>query len=246
MPKVDKQQELKWLRSAQKKCAVFPRACPDANDEKPDFLFPEEDLGIEVVRYIQGQCSSGSPTRKRESIHQKLVTAAQKRFEAANDEQLEVHVFWSAEVPPKEAKFEYLIKSIVQIVTTLLAQGRDCWHPDLTRIDEIKLGQHLGQICIYQLKRTQGYWICDEAGAIGPDVERVQMLISQKDGRVLEYRTKCRFVWLLIVAENNHLSSIFSPEEDFAKATFRSLFDRVFLLDEFKNQVLEIPVSQLT
>ena len=244
MPKVDKQQELKWLRSAQEKCAAFPRTSPDPNDEKPDFLFPAEDLGIEVVRYVQGQCSSGSSIRKRESIHQKLVKEAQKRFEAASGERLEVHIFWSAEVTPEEAKFEYLIKSIVQIVATLLAQGRDCWRPDLTRIEEIKLGQHLGQIWIYRLKRTQSYWICDEAGAIGHDVERVQALISQKDGRVMEYRKKCRLVWLLIVAENNHLSSIFSPDEDFAEARFQTLFDRVFLLDEFKGQVLEIPVSR--
>jgi hypothetical protein len=83
-----------------------------------------------------------------------------------------------------------------------------------------------------------------EAGAIGHDVERVQTLLSQKDGRVMEYRKKCRFVWLLIVTENNHLSSMFSPDEDFAEATFRTLFDRAFILDEFKGQVLEIPISR--
>ena len=73
---------------------------------------------------------------------------------------------------------------------------------------------------------------------------RVQTVISQKDQKVSEYRKKCRNLWLLIVADNNHLSSIFSPDDDFDHAIFQTLFDRIFILDVFGNLVREVRVEK--
>ena len=144
---------------------------------------------------------------------------------------------------PSKAESGFIVRGIVQTVTKLLALGRDCWRPDFTQADEIKLGQHTGQICLYRLKRSPSYWSCDEAGAIGGDANRVQTVLRQKDPKASVYRKKCRFLWLLIVADNKHLSSIFSPDDDFTNAIFQSSFDRVFILDVFKEQVVEISVS---
>ncbi len=242
MQKSSKEQELRWLRSCQEKCLAFPRSEP-MESETPDFIFQEADLGVEITEYIQDQGAKGSPVRQRESFQDNIVKEAQRHFEATHKEQLHVSVFWPPSMQHVKPESEFLIRGIVQTVTMLLAQGRGCWRPDLTQVDEIKLGQYIGQICLYRLNRSPSYWSCNEAGAIGHDVIRVQTVISHKDQKVSEYRKKCRHLWLLIVADNKHLSSIFSPDEDFDSATFQTSFDRVFILDVFGNRVLEVRVK---
>jgi hypothetical protein len=242
MPKARKQEELRWLQIAQLKCAAFPRSLPEVN-EGPDFLFRESQLGIEVTEYILGQSPEGSLIRRREKIRESLVRTAQSRFETTCKERLQVSIFWSSEALPSKAESKQFVERTVQIVTGLLQQGSECWRPNFSQIDDIKFGKHIGQICIYRLHRSESFWDSVEAGAIGNDVNRVQILICQKDAKVTEYRSKCLSIWLLIVADDKHLSSVFSPDEDFPNATFRTLFDRVFILDSFANEVIELNVS---
>ena len=62
--------------------------------ESPDFLFPDSDLGVEVVEFIRGQGKGGSLYRKREAVRSRIILEAQASFEAQHRHALWVMVFW--------------------------------------------------------------------------------------------------------------------------------------------------------
>jgi len=207
-----KQREFRWLRLCQEKCLVFPQGEPlSYEDERPDFRFAQGSLGIEITDYIQDQDKRGSLVRELEMIQERIVKEAQTSFENERNEQIQVSVFWVSNVKPTKSDRKMLVHGIVQTVTRLISQGRDCWWPDWSRPDEGALGKHIGQIGIYCLKRSKSFWGCDEAGPLGGDVNRVQAALREKECKVAEYRKRCRNIWLVIVADGQHISSAFSP-----------------------------------
>src|SRR6185436_5799112 len=123
---------------------------------------------------------------------------------------IHVSVFWVSSTTLSKAESKFVVEGILHVVTALLKQAGNCWRPNLSQVNEIKLGTLIGQICVDRWRRDRSYRHCDQVGAIGHDLERVQTAIRQKDVKVGDYRMKCRFVWLLIVADTKYLSSIFS------------------------------------
>ena len=250
MPKLSKaqavkQQELRWLRLCQKKCSAFPQTNPVSyDDERPDFRFEDASLGIEITRYIQDQGKCGSPLHELEIIQERIVKEAQEIFEQARNEQLQVSVGWISNVKPPKADRKNLARGIVQIVTRLVTQGQNCWQPDWTQPNEAALGKHFAKVWVDSLKQDSSFWVCIEAGSLGYDVHRVQVVLGEKESKVAGYRKRCQEIWLVIVAEGRHISSTFFPDKDFETATFRTSFDRVFILDVFRNLVRELRVEK--
>jgi hypothetical protein len=241
----EKSDELRWLLSFQEKCPAYPRSPPiQPQEPAPDILFPEAELGVEITRYYLGQGKKGSPLRKLESDQEGIIQAAQRRFEALRNDQLQVSVGWIPGVESAKTDRDFLVGGIVQVVVKLLAQGQNCWQPDWTQPDEAALGKHFAKVWVDRLKRDPSFWVCIEAGSLGDDVHRVRVVLDEKESKVIEYRKRCRYIWLLIVAEGRHISSTFSPDEDFEPATFRTSFDHVFILDVFRNLVREVRVEK--
>jgi hypothetical protein len=243
--KKQKEQELKWFKSCREKCEAFPQETPEQrSDPAPDIVLPKAGIGVEITGYFQGQGKSGSPLRELESIQESIVKEAQAAFDVMRNERLHVGVFWVSKVKPTETERNIVVQRIVEIVTALVIQNTNCWRPHWTQSNEAVIWNHLGEIWINREPQNHSYWGCDWAGTMGDDVNRVQAVLCEKECKVAKYRKECRHIWLLIVAEGRSISSTFMPHEDFEQATFRTSFDRVFILDVFRNLVHEIRVKK--
>lgn len=240
-----KAKELRWFKAARSLCSTFPVGEPEQpHAPAPDIRFPHLDLGIEITEYLSKQ-KGGSPRRELESRRDKIIAEAMRLFETASDAKLFVSVFWTPErKPPREAR-DSLVKGIVSVVSDLLAQERASWRtpwrPDWEKSSDRILGQYLGEIWISRASGPSS-WVCADGGAVGGDVQRAQAAINGKELHVAQYRSICGNVWLLIVAEIP-ISSYFSPDEDFDGAIFSTSFDRVFILDVFRNRVRELALK---
>lgn len=232
-----KEKELKWFKTCQNLSPLFPSGEPEQNPShapEPDILFRGKDLGIEITEYLPKH-DGGSPLRRSEVLRDRILQEAKEVFERASNDRIVVSVSWDPhqEFSPKTKS--NVAEQIAQRVTAMLANRVNWWLPDWKTTEGKSLGRHVGYIEIWP-RGGQSAWTSTESGTGGGDVRRVQQIIRGKEALVSKYRKTCSNVWLLIVADG-HLSTFFSPDEDFHSAVFETSFDQVFLLDAFRSQV---------
>lgn len=233
-----KEKELKWFKTCQNLCSLFPPGEPEQNPShvrKPDIVFQHIGLGIEITEYLPKH-EGGSPLRRSEVLRDRILQEAKKAFERSRNEQIVVSVSWDPHQEFSSITKTDVAEQIARTVINMLANGVNWWLPDWTTTEGKFLGRHVSDIWIWpQCDRNE--WISAESGTGGDDVCRVQQIIRGKEALVSKYRETCNNnIWLLIVAEG-HLSTFFSPDEDFPSAVFDTSFDQVFLFDAFHNQV---------
>jgi hypothetical protein len=238
-----------WFRRFQIKFGECPRSEPNQPDlpSLPDFVFADEDLGIEVTRFIRGQGRSGSPLREREEIRSKVIHEAQTLFEAERHQALIVWVCWSGPECPAKREQKALSKEIQRLIACHVPQHDSQCEVNISSelLDTPLLQTHLTGIRILKLRGVQnGFWKWQEGGFVGENINAMQALIDAKNVKVEAYRKLCKTVWLLIVASTGRVSSKLHPEDRLAKTRFRTLFDRVFVYDAFKETVEELQIER--
>lgn len=235
-------EELFWFRRFQIKFGECPRSEPIQPDlpGQPDFVFADEDLAIEMTRFIRGQGGSGSPLREREEIRSRIIREAQTLFEAERHQALVVWVFWNGSECPAKREQKALSKEIQRLIACHVPQHDGQCEVNISseHLDSPLLRTHLTGIRILKLKGAQhGFWKWPEGGFVGENIDTIRALIDAKNVKVKAYRKECKTVWLLIIASTGRVSSKLHPEDRLANARFRTLFDRVFVYDAFKETV---------
>ena len=140
-------------------------------------------------------------------------------------------------------------KAISQKLARLVAMqtsgsGR-LWRISWEQFDEPTLEKYVAEVSIYLVGgRGQSRWFSGTALWLWEAEPRVKAALDEKEPKASKYRKYCRELWLLIVADKLWLSSKFFPDQNFAKATFRSSFDRAFLLDEASSLVYELRIER--
>jgi len=113
--------------------------------------------------------------------------AANAGFEASHKEAgASLGFLESVDAAHKKRTSEFLVRGIVQTVTMPpRTKAETAWRPDLTQINDIKLGQYIGQIGLNRLKRRAEFLaVATRLVQLGGDVDHVQTAIRQKDGKV--------------------------------------------------------------
>jgi hypothetical protein len=232
-----KEKELRWFKACQNLCPLFPTGEAEQNPSharKPDIVFRDIGLGIEITEYLPKN-EGGSLLRRSEVLRDRILQEAKKVFERSSNEQVVVLVSWDPHQEFSSKTKVDVAEQIARTIINMLANGMNLWLPDWTTAEGKFLGRHIGHIDIWP-HCGRSVWTSAESGTGGGDVCRVQQIIRDKEARVSKYRETCNDVWLLIVADG-HLSTLFSPDEDFSCAVFDTSFDQVFLFDAFRNQV---------
>jgi len=119
------------------------------------------------------------------------------------------------------------------------------WRISWDQFHEPTLEKYVAEVSIYLIgDQGQSCWSSAPAFWLWETEQRVQVALDEKEPKASEYRNFCRELWLLIVADRSWLSSKFFPDQNFAKATFSSSFDRAFLLDEASSFVYELRIER--
>jgi hypothetical protein len=228
-----KEKELNWLLDFQEKCLDCPRSIPDQpNSPAPDLVFSEHDLGIEVTQYLLGQGKNGSHSRRLEGVRRKIVREAQSEYERNISHCLQVSVSWATMDCPTKREEKAISQALARLVTIQSRGSGKLWRIGWEQFDQPVLQKYVTEVSIYLFGDIgQSCWASAAAFWLWEAEKRVQVAMDEKKPKVSDYRKFCRELWLLIVADKSWLSSMFFPDQDFAKAIFRSSFDRAFLLE---------------
>jgi len=236
--------ELHWVSSFQNKFVECPRSTP-VSSESPDFLFSDNNLGIEVVEFIRGQGRAGAICREREAVRSRIIQEAQLSFEVQQRQALWVMVFWRNEEHPKRAEQKRLSQEIHRLIVSRVSEEGSSWHIKAEHLDTPLLKRHLFGIDIRRLKNAgKGCWKWPDAGFVGENINAIQALLNGKNVKVNDYRKACKTIWLLIIASTGRVSSKLHPGDPLAAVLFETAFDRVFIYDAFSESVEELQIAQ--
>jgi hypothetical protein len=244
--KAQKEKELTWLFAFQEKCLDCPRSIPNQPIPlAPDLIFSESSLGIEVTEYLLCQGKDGSHPRRLESVRGRIVRDAQSEYERNVNCCLQVSIIWATADCPTKREEKTLSQTLARLVAMQRSGSGRSWRISWEQFDEPTLEKYVAEVSIYLIgDQGQSCWSSASAFWLWEAEQRVQIALDLKEPKASEYRKLCRELWLLIVADRSWLSSKFFPDQNFAKATFHSSFDRAFLLDETLSFVHELRIER--
>lgn len=216
--------------------------------EAPDFLIPTdtETIGIEVVEYIRGQKpdkgNGGSELRKDENIRNKVARLARAKFEARDSAPLLVQFYWYPHRHFKQADVERLASFAAALIfnSGLQEALRSTWIRQ-DQLADTPLEQFVASIFVMRVRtQQQSQWSNAEFGFPEISIDELQNLVLSKEKKIASYLGKCDSVWLLIVADGQHISSIAELSNAVRQYPFQSHFQRVFFFNLVDQSVITL------
>ena len=200
------------------------------SQESPDFIIkpPSGNIGIEMVEFVRGQNQGGQNLRKIEQDREKILRLAQAKFESRNQVSLYVNTFWTYRHPLSRKEIDFLANSLVEIIEEYMPKEI---HGYVNINNDFLYSKPLFNYCdsIYCYRQTgKSYWVYSEVGFVGLSKEDIDNLIEKKAKKLPEYLKDCDKVWLLIVCEGKHISSIVDPTNVITQK-FDFPFDKLLL-----------------
>ena len=234
--------ELESFHFFQAKFSDCPRSQPvQPLPPRPDLLFRDINLGIEITEYSLGQSRMGSHARRLEVVRRKIVSKAQLDYELSRKDCLQLSVFWANLECPTKSEEKVLAESITQLVLSRSRQPPRMWRIGWEEFDNSTLQKLVAEISIYIIAiEGQSCWSSAASIWAWEADKRIQVALDQKESKVRQYRKFCTEIWLLVVANREWLSCRYFRDPTLAEAKFRSSFDRAFFLDEASEMVCEL------
>ncbi len=203
--------------------------------DAPDFLLTLDGrrLAIEIVEVIDPDVRQGymALRRLKDAVTQGLVR-----------ERLHASVIISVDEGRARAHHERpaLVRENTGVILTLVRKLSLLGKGSI-RLDGRALKDHgiqsIRQLSLCYSRRPLAAWALHGAGLLARDLQRA---IARKDGKVASYRmsTPAEEHWLLVVGGHTTGASLDAHEA--REPGFRSDFDRVFFLDCYESQVVEL------
>jgi len=209
--------------------------------ESPDFVILSDSgkIGIELVEFIRGQNQGGQNLRKIEQDREKILKIAQSKFESRNQVPLYVNTFWTFRKPLNRKEIDLLANSLVEIIEEQMPKEI---HGHVMIGYEYLMNTNLYGYChsIWCYRQTEkSRWVFPEAGFVGLSTEEIDNLIERKTKKLPGYSKNCDKVWLIIVCEGNHISSIVDPDYVITQK-FETKFDKLLLYVRDDNVVYDL------
>lgn len=227
---MDKNRERRALEDLLRIDETAPRG-PLIESEEPDFLIESDGryLGVEVTEYFRPDRIHESPVQEQEALAQRIVARASELCRDAGLPYLWAPVTFNRSTRLTKRDIEPVAKAILEHLSNHVDSHfeNDGSLPDCIE----SLTKHLiGQ---EHLVTTMGtLWV--------PEIneQSLSSLIAKKEKRLAAYRSRCQFVWLLIVLDGFRLSS--AVERPREVAAVRTDFDRVVLLHD-RHSIIDVP-----
>jgi len=220
----------------------FPTGTID-NRERPDFLIVNSSgvTGIELVDYVRGQTEGDSVYRRNEMLRLKITNTAKSKFESSHTDHLMIHFHWYPRRYLHLSEVNRVAADIAAIITRHIPTDLfneitlNCCH-----LGERILSRYCHQISIMRVRdQTQVSWSSLNAGFVSVQPDEIQYLVTSKHTKISDYLANCDTIWLLIVADNYHLSS-YVDLHNIINHPFKSQFNRVLFYDRINKKVKQL------
>lgn len=245
-PTENKARERRFVELFKNAYSDFPAGeiLADEKQERPDVivLTPHGKIGIEITSLHDKKL------KRTESECEKAVLAARKIYEKQNLPNLHVSVHIGGENSVNQAtrtKFATAIAGLVAANIPLpgkYSEMENKWN------DPEQFPYEIDLIYIYRYSRpNKNLWTAPSAGFYREHfAEELQRVISEKDSKLNGYLPDCKEQWLLVVAENSSPSTFFDPSEATVNHSYKSAFDKVFVMELFKLKLSELKLVENT
>lgn len=209
---------------------LFP-AAPVGHVEKsihPDFVVTTSKggIGIELTQLYHVESNRNFKPREIEAFKDKIVGMAKDIYRSGNGLPLEVGVHFSG-TALTDAKTT--ARNLVGVIQEL-ASGDEIWR--VVTHDDTDIPQEFSVIriikrpswtnCVWSVSSTR--WLPDL------DVSAIQTVISKKNKKIGKYQKSVDVIWLLLVIDQEYLSSFFEVRDSVLAHTYDSAFSKTILL----------------
>lgn len=238
-----KERERMFLEQVKQIDPKFPSG-PIIDSESPDFIVNQDSksLGIEIVEYFRGQNSGESALRRKEIVGQRIIDKAKVEFYKSNDISLWVIFSWYPRRYPRQSEIAELANVAVWAIRNNIPQDlfKSIVIPN-EFFEDTSLEKFVRSIRVTRVRNEkQALWSSIESGFIGTVASEIQEIISSKNAKANQYKTKCDLCWLIIAADGRHISSTASLEEDVLNYEYQSEFDRVIFYDHQEHKIKDL------
>src|SRR5262249_51125927 len=222
------------------------RSIPDQpKGPAPDFIFSETTLGIKIRENLLGKEKAVSNPRGLESVGRRTFKPVKPENEKKTSDGLEALEIGATKDGHWNGEEKTIAEALAQLVMIQTSGNGRLWRIGWEQFDEPVLQKYVAEVSIDLIGDTgRSRWGNPAAFWLWEAEQRVQAALDEKEPKASDYRNFCRELWLLIVADRTWLSSKFFPDQNFAKATFSSSFDRAFLFDEASSLVYELRIER--
>jgi hypothetical protein len=220
--------------------------------EEPDFILDLNGirLGVEHTRVLRDENKKGSLLKAKERWREEIMQSAHKLYRSSTHQSLYVTAIFDDLIKLKKCDIETVAAQLCLAVQEVEQQGRiskqflplEPWSANYHLRNHIP--QAIAHLWLQKGSNGDELWSVSDGGAIGPlPADTIQFRIDDKEKRVASYRQRCDQLWLLIVVSGNEFSSMFDDEDKtFPEITYKSSFNKVFLLNSFRNQVTQLHI----
>jgi hypothetical protein len=221
--------------------------------DKPDLRVPGRSLGVEHTRFYHYDPTlpDGRQKLAQEKLHWQLLQQANQVFRRHSDQWLNLLAMFAEPFDSRKRQINHealvLARSVLAALSRYPASETDVeirsWQaqqrglPFPKSLDAYR----------YTMVRSPGMALWAPGYSyIVPSltIGKVEARIREKESRLLEYRTRCRTVWLLMVTDEGMPSSHLDVTDELKQHRFTTLFDRLWLLLPFPHQLIELQMER--
>lgn len=212
--------------------------------EKPDFLVhdPRGVVGIEITELHHEPDGQPIPQQGREAVREQLAQRAKAIYDAAGHPAVDCSVHLKdislrgSEIGPLAAAIAELAKRNMPSASEFFRwEENDGMHrahfPD--EIDYIRVARYPGLTESF-FSAPGSTWV-EQLG-----LSHIGSVLGAKEPSYAVYRKHCTAAWLVILVDGHRMSTWFDDAEQVRAATFRTRFERVFVLRNFNSELIEL------
>ncbi len=215
----------------------------DCENESPDLVvrLSGELVGIEITELFVSEGAGGRSLQAHESIAQRIVTKAQRIYEASGPPYAHVSVLFATGYNLGSLNRDKSAESLAKFVrSTCLPEGRHVqWRQDFESSPLHEAISFLNMLAVP--KRVMAHWTAPSAGwgaTISTDL--LQRKVNEKAARLPMYLQRVPTNWLLLVGDGSYPSRFIRVMPDMNIGAVKSPFDRTFLFGLMSGSVVEL------
>ncbi len=210
--------------------------CNIENSESPDFItkLNGKRLGIEIVSLLNSRMES------KEQLEFKICNEAEKKYNECKLPPVSVILAFPDKFDLKNSEFKKLIKALIDCTKKHCYKEYtyDFLYNDDYPVDHI-LYRTLEAIHIKGVEGSKSRWAPQNIQEI-PSINElnIQDTINNKNQKIVNYKKRCDFIWLIIDVGNYSPFTFASLEENTLNHVYKSRFNKIILL--YENKVSEL------
>jgi Holliday junction resolvase len=212
-----------------------------ADEPEPDIVAvkAEESFGVEVTNFHRRNL------KRNESEEDRVIEQAQMLYSEGGAPNLAVSFYWAPHYKIRKQERNDLTRRLASLIRQNIPPPRTAVHLDWRNFDSTLMSA-LSDVSINRLiEFSRNYWHAARGGFVPDwDIETLQKEIDKNNPKTTNCRIRYTEIWLLIVSSFGAPSAWMEMTDDIKKHTFRTSFDRVFLLSSFPLAVVELRVSR--